>query len=214
MAHENAKAVRDEHYSDKNVVYHSHDELSFLYEVAAGVYDDTRIDGYVLQCGIYSGGSACALAQAIKDSRSPYNPVIAIDIFWKHANPTDGQLRNDFIYRESRDNLHAHGLGHNLMFIVGNDVPFITRFWRVPIRMAFIDTVHSYHHTLEEIHAVLPHIARHGWLLFDDYFFKAMRVKEAVNEFFGAYTARQFWAYQFHDKLVALKFDTPIETSS
>lgn len=205
--------MRGEYYDEtaKDVVWHSRDELSFLYEVAAGVYDDTRIDGYVFQCGIFGGGSACALAQAVKDVRSNYKPVIAIDSFYKYGHFTAKDLVGDFVYRECRENSHALGLPDNLIFIVGNDVPFITQFWRAPIRMAFVDTVHSYHHTLEEIHAVLPHITQHGWLLFDDYFYKEMRVKEAVDEFFSAYTARQFWVYQFQNKLLTVKFDTPIQ---
>ena len=208
VAHKHAKIVRGEHYNNgKDVVWHSPEELALLYDIAAGAYDELR-NGYVLQCGIFGGASACTLGQAIKETRAKYNPVIAIDIFRKRN--TDADRLTQFVHKESWDNLHAHKLEDHLIYVTGHDVQFITLFWRMPLQMAFIDTSHSYQHTVEEIHAVLPYITNQGWLLFDDYFSTRVQVREAVDGFFCAYTTRAFWAYEIQNKILCIKFDTPI----
>ena len=206
--HETAKANRGDAYQSNRVIWHHREELYLLYDLAAGVYDEETIEGYVFQCGVYCGGSACVLGSAIKDTNQHYKPVFATDIY-KHSDP-DPFLQQDVTnaYVESRLNQHKHDLTFHLYFGVGDDLFFLRQFWKPPIRLAFVDSSHSYHHTQAEIYALLPFISVGGYLVFHDYFREhegPIGVLRAVNEFFNDYKDRRFEAFNFNDRLLIVK---------
>lgn len=207
LAHETAKTNRGDKYKEHRVIWHNLEELQFLYELAAGEYNPPNAEGYVLQCGIFCGGSACVLAKAVKDSKQTYKPVIAIDVY-KHGSTKPELLQETgFAYQEARVTQHAHDLTNYLYLVIGNDLEFIKNFWKPQIRLAFIDSSHSYNHTVQEIAIIIPYVAANGIVLFHDYFNPTTGVEKAVNEFFTNYNARTFTAYNFRNRILAIKFD-------
>ena len=214
-AHKHALDIRGtEEYNNRNsnkhenekVVWHSEDELCFFHDLAAGIYDERNVRGFILQCGIYTGGSACAFAMGLKDLPVGYNKVIAIDPY----HPINGfsspnNASNMHVVQEAILNREVLGLRRYLTYVIGHDVDFVSHFWRNPIRIALIDTSHMYRHTVEEIYAVLPHIQPGGWLLFHDYYFdKPNGVNFAVDEFFSGFP-RPNQAYEFNTRTLVIR---------
>ena len=204
--HDTAKENRGNAYEQHRVIWHIQSELFLLYDLAAGVYDATAVPGYVFQCGIYCGGSACVMGTALKDNPILPRPMIAID---KYTNPLDA-LRQDIsnAFIETRLNQHKHNLTKFLYIVVGNDLDYVKHFWHAPIRLVFIDSSHSYQHTLSEIRAFIPHVSDGGYMIFHDYFVdKQDGVQAAVNEFFNSFTRRPFRAFSFEKQLFIIQFD-------
>lgn len=210
LTHETAKNVRGNKYDEKRIIWHNVEELQLLYELGAGRYDFPNVNGYVLQCGVFCGGSACVLAKALKDSRQKYSPMVAIDIY---NNPGDKerQLEMEFAHRETRLNQLVLDLTDFLYIVVGDDAVFVENFWKGPLRLCFIDSSHSYKHTLIEIGVVLPHVATDGYIVFHDYFNQTEGVRKAVDEFFSQYTAREFAAYNFRDRILVMQLGRKIK---
>lgn len=166
----------------EEIIQHSHEELEILYEIAAGMHDIDILQGYVVQCGAFCGGSACAMGRAIKDANKEYAPVLAIDSYTKSYGPLRELFNN--AYRECRENIWANNLQDYVTLVVSDDALFLKQFWDKSIRVAFVDSSHHYEHTKEEITLLMPHIVDGGWIIFDDYFSdETPGVAKAVNEF-------------------------------
>lgn len=209
-AHDTAKANRGNEYTERRVVWHSRDELSFLYQLASGMYDTRDMAGYVFQGGVFCGGSALALGLGLKESNHKYKPAIAVDI-WRHDSP-DPKFHIEIgrAYAEARQSLLELGLEHYLYFVMGVNEVVLDKFMNCPIRIGFLDSSHCYEGTLKETRSILKWIAWKGWLVFHDYFEESVDVSKAVNEIFNEYRDRKWWAYNFRDLFLIIKFDMEI----
>ena len=203
-----ANAVAAEHRQNSNlntdgyVVQHSLNELVALYEIVYGAHDaELRIEGHVLQCGLFCGGSALMMAHAARDNAQPL-PVIAIDSYTKDYKP----LRDLFnaAYHESRENTWELRLHEHLTAVVSDTVSFLSNFWDFPIRVAFIDSSHHYEPTKNELRLIMPHLVPGGWLVLHDYFSETTPgVRQALDEFL-AESPSEYDRYRV-DELLILK---------
>lgn len=182
-------------------VYHTYEEFIFLYDLLTNHYGISAMpDGAVLQLGIFCGASACVLAFANRASGSSYKSVVAVEPFYK-VDIDDSNATIDDAYVEARENMVRLGLGkRDLTLVVQWDVDFIMDIWRLPIRLALIDSSHFYEHTLDEIHALVPYMAENGFMLFHDYFNKdtpgsEWAVRRAIHDFFDQYDDRDVYLY-------------------
>lgn len=208
--HDTAKANRGAAYNEERVIWHSRDELSFLYQLASGMYDSSDMVGHVFQGGAFCGGSACLLGLALKESDHKYKPAIAVDI-WRHGSPDPKfQVEMGWAHAEARLSMLKLELEHHLYFVMGENTVFLDNFMNSPIRLGFLDSSHSYKGTLLETHAILKRIAWRGWLVFHDYFKENLKVSHAVNEIFNAYHDRKWYAYNFRNRFLIIKFDREI----
>ena len=144
-------------------IRHSAEDLRAYYEIARGFHND-RVDGHVVQLGIYRGGSACAIALGLKEADSA-TPLVCVDNF-SYANSPE---TTDDVMLAQKHLIEALGLRSHVVSVWHDSVAFFDKFWDFPIRFAFIDTNHSYEHTIEEIKVLEPHIVSGGWLGFHDY---------------------------------------------
>lgn len=208
-----AKANRGDAYTGENIIWHSEEEMRFLYDFVTQCVSNES-EGYILQCGIFCGGSACMLASACRDMKYKWYPVLAIDNFYSSAplpsKPGIQPRLIDFAATESRLSLLTHDLMPYLHLVQADDCQFISSFWTKPVQFAFVDSSHLYEHTLQEIQLLVPHISSNGMLLFHDYWNPELGVGTAVNEFFRAYRDRTVYAYSFKQRFVIIKFDSQL----
>lgn len=172
---------------DRNwVVQHTHSELVTLHEIVARKHDHHRIDGAVLQCGILCGGSALVMAHALRDDNSTDEPLVAIDSYVKSYSPMTSVF--DDAYLEYRENLWQFRMEKNITSVMADTVQYLAHHWQQPLRVVFIDSMHHYEHTRNELNLILPHVLPGGWLILHDYFSDeppADGVSRAANEVFA-----------------------------
>lgn len=167
------------------VVQHSRKELQTLYEVAARAHDPGLIEGHILQCGIFCGGSALMMAHALRDDKSTDQTMLAIDSYTKDYRPL--RILFDNAYMEYRENLWEFRLHEHITAVQSDTVSYLSEFWKHPIRMAFIDSSHHYEPTKKELELIVPHLVDGGWLLLHDVFNEdTPGVRRAANEVFAA----------------------------
>ena len=191
------------------VVQHSANELHALYEIAARTHDTVQIDGHVLQCGLFCGGSAIMMAHALRDDDSNEHPLIAIDSYTKNYRPLRDLFDN--AYFEMRENVWEFRLHEHITTVLSDTVSFLTHFWNAPLRIAFIDSSHHYEPTLAELSLILPHLTDGGWLILHDYFSEdTPGVNRAVDEVFQTEDVNGFSFYQADQLAIIHKnVDTP-----
>ena len=176
-----------EHYAShlkcqsKDRILHSDPERWMLYELAARLHDTTPVDGYILQCGTYRAGTACILASASD------LPVITIDNF-SYARPAETKNHVFVDHKNMIDSLH---LQDKIISIFHDSVNCIRQIWRLPIRLAIIDTNHKYEETLSEIEAISHHFNWNGGrMLFHDYRTEnPTGVNQAVDEYLSHFNS-------------------------
>ena len=197
------------------VVQHSRSELLALYEIAARTHDSLQLDGYVLQCGLFCGGSALMMAHAIRDDSSNKHPLLAIDSYTKDYRPLR-QLFDD-AYFEMRENLWEFRLHDHITPVLSDTVSYLQHFWRTPLRVAFIDSSHHYEPTLKELSLILPYLVNGGWLILHDMFSEdTPGVQRAVNEVFEPKDLSEFAFYRT-DQLAIIRnggVGTPVDTAA
>ncbi|MDE0298612.1 MAG: class I SAM-dependent methyltransferase [Candidatus Poribacteria bacterium] len=197
------------------VVQHSQSELHALYEIAARTHDRVHLDGYVLQCGLFCGGSALMMAHAMRDDASNPHPLLAIDSYTKDYRP----LRElfDDAYFEMRENLWEFRLQEHITPVLSDTVSYLQHFWRLPLRIAFVDSSHHYEPTLKELNLILPHLVGGGWLILHDMFSEETPgVLRAVNEVFEPRDLSEFTFYRT-DQLAIIRncgVGTPVDTAA
>ena len=155
------------------------EEICVLYELARGLHDDAEIDGYCVDLGTFRGGSAAAMALGVRDGGQTA-PVQTVD---PYAEPCprkhDPQRYN---YAEARETFMRLGVeDYVYQHITRSDMFFTT--WRCLVRVAFIDTSHSYEDTQEEIEEACLGLEFGGWIVFHDYSETYPGVRYAVDEF-------------------------------
>ena len=187
----------------REIVQHTLSELVALYEIASGWHNKDVLKGYSLQCGVFAGGSACVIADALRSINTSYTPLIAIDNYTRNYAPMR-ELFNQ-VYLECRENIWANDFHHYINLVVADDLDYLKHFLNVPLQFAFIDSSHHYEHTLKELAFIFPHLIRDSWLIFDDYFSeKTPGVKRAVDEFLES-KPNTFTAYQAKGLLILQK---------
>lgn len=206
-ADETARDLRGDFYDSNKprTVWHSPQELAFYYELAAGMYQPRDTEGYILQCGCWCGGSACAFAGGLRDHPSPFSPAIAIDHFGHMKHGLDLRQMKEMPFLETRRTQYKLGLKRHLTLVVSYDVEYLEAFWKRPIRVGFIDSSHAEKHTLDEIRAIEPWVVKNGFLAFHDYYVDSLNVKNAVNTYFSKLD-RDFEAYNFQSTTFIIHF--------
>lgn len=173
--------AREISHSNPSPVLHGETELRDLYEVALGLHDTTDDFGHVVQCGTYRGGSAAVLAMALKNRRAKAR-VITIDNFtWARNNKEISETVDDVFLAHKRL-LEILELQNYIVSIWHKDLDFLDKLWNMPIKLAVIDSSHSYEHTWKEINAISPHIVPGGWMVFHDYTPRSIGVPRAIHE--------------------------------
>ena len=186
------------------IVQHSGNELMALYEIVDRVHDGRRIEGEVLQCGLFCGSSALMMAHAIRDDNSVDCPMIAIDSYTKDYRPLR-QLFDD-AYHEYRENVWEFRLHEHITFVMSDTVSYLKNFWHHPIRVAFIDSSHHYEPTLGELTHIAPHLQDGSWLVLHDYFSESTPgVRKALDEYLAGMDTSRHTYYRM-DELLIIKW--------
>ena len=147
----------------------SRNESVALYELAAGFHDS--LEGYVVECGVFAGGSAIHMARALKEYQSTYNTLIAIDPY----------AINQEVLPVVHSILQKLDFNKHVCQILYPDLDFISEFWKLPTRMFHLDSLHEYDHVTNQLNLCFPLLLNGGWLAIHDY--NAEDVAQAVNEF-------------------------------
>ena len=147
----------------------SRNESVALYELAAGFHDN--LEGYVVECGVFAGGSAIHMARALKEYQSTYNTLIAIDPY----------AINQEVLPVVHSILQKLDFNKHVCQILYPDLDFISEFWQLPTRMFHLDSLHEYDHVTNQLNLCFPLLLRGGWLAIHDY--NEEDVAQAVNEF-------------------------------
>ena len=120
-----AKRVRKT-LQPRMIVQHVHTELCALYEIAAGFHDQDLLEGYVVQCGTFCGGSACTMAHALKDANREFIPLLTIDNYTKNYPPLLEAFNSAYI--ECRENIWAHNLKDYVTLVLAEDTQYLKQF--------------------------------------------------------------------------------------
>ena len=184
---------------EEHSIYHDWIELCILYELACGFHDAPDVSGYIVHCGIHRGGSLCVMALGTFNSLTT-TPVIGIDPYDTRRTHNGIEDFSGVAYRILRENIHVLKLIDFVCPIIFDDVKLFD-FFKVPIRIAFIDSLHEYDHTKREIELLLPNLVDNGWFVFDDYLPEPNGIMDAVNEFIDSNTEFEFnlYCYQYPD---------------
>lgn len=169
---ERSRAAIEEIYSvygRKGSIAHSMEELQVFYELALGVHNPPGTPGYVLQCGIFQGGSLCVFGLGLRDSGAEYSPAVGIDPYRFYGDDSEWTAKCNVASEVLRKNIFALEVNTYVCPVIYNDLGFLERFWHDPIRVGFIDTNHTYNQTKDEARLLLPHMVDKGWLVFHDY---------------------------------------------
>lgn len=152
--------------SHDNPILNAGEELAALYEIAFGLHDESSLEGHIVQCGTYRGGTAAVLATAIRN-RGINTPMITMDHF--RDTPHGDKETTDDVFIAHKRLFEALELRDYVVSVYHEDVSYLSKFWNFPLRMSVIDSLHSFKHTRDEINAIAPHIIFGGWLCFHDY---------------------------------------------
>ena len=165
-----------------STIWHSQAELCIFYELASGCH--SGVDGYCVQLGLFHGGSACAMGLALHwNDIITYSPVLAIDPYSQELVSHHDEVHHEQAYIKARRNIQSLNLEKFVCPVIFEDIDFIHKFYREPIRVCHIDTTHSYEQTCREIETILPYCVGDAWLLFHDYNEYYSGNVRAVNEF-------------------------------
>ena len=159
-------------FSD-NVCMHTEDELAVFYELAAGFHSE-NLDGYIVNAGVFHGGSVCIFGQGQSETVCRDNPILAIDFFY-------GNGGNDN-YIRARENFNCYGMGSRICLITFDDRKFFD-FFSLPIRVVLIDSNHAYVHVSQILPNVFLNMVDGGWIIAHDYDSASPGTIEAVDEF-------------------------------
>jgi MMP 1-O-methyltransferase len=149
------------------------DEGLALYETAA----EYAPVGPIAEIGTYCGKSTIYLAAA---ARQAGQLVVTVDHHrgseeiqpgWEHhdaelMDPATGRMDSLPFFRAT---LAAAGLEENVIAVIGTSTD-VSRLWRTPLGMLFIDGGHSEHHVVADYEGWAPWVAAGGVLAFHDVF--------------------------------------------
>ena len=162
-----------------------------LYELAFGLHNDVEIEGHIVELGSYRGASACVMGQAIKNSGRYNDMLFTVDPYYKTHSGT-----GDYTYIIARENYNRLLLTNYICPIICRSETFL-KFWKRPIRLAYIDASHLYEETKKEITLILPYIVPNGWLVCDDYVdTDGSKVMLALDDFLNEQNSYAFDIFQ------------------
>ena len=147
-------------------------EAVALYELAAGFHDDT--DGYILELGTFAGWSAACMALGLQESQTNFDVLYTVDSYiWKPA-----------ALAVARANFTGLELDNNICQVIWNDLSFVKSLWRLPTRLVYVDSEHTYDHAKQTVDLCFPIIENGGWIVIHDYNQANIEsVVEVVNDF-------------------------------
>lgn len=141
---------------DYQGILHTFQEMVHLYQIALGIFDEPKMQGDIVQCGTYRGGTAALLGTAVK-KRKLEEIVLTIDNFIP-------------IEMEPHRKLLANLVGQNHVISVWSDDSFfLNRFLPESIRMWVLDSSHTYDHVCYQLKLITERLASGGWVVVHDY---------------------------------------------
>ena len=180
---------------------HCSPELFALYEVVLGLHDGGQTpSGHIVNCGTYRGGNACVMATALRHSGND-TPLVTIDSFiYASENFAKGET-TDRVFLGHKQVIERLGLQPLIVSVFHTDLEYLNHFWNLPIRIAVLDTLHTYEQTQTEIDVLTTHIVPGGWFVSHDYMPEFPGVVRAIHDFLNSTTRRYklfaAWAYLF-----------------
>lgn len=175
-----------------NPIQHTPEELRMLYEVACGAHDSTKIEGDIVQCGTWKGGTARLMGEAVM-RRNLGETVVTIDNFQGNGE----QSRH--IFAVHKEILNELVMSDCVVSVWHDDIHYLSRFPVSRLRMAVLDSQHSYKHVIRQISLVNRLLIFNGWLVVHDFTEEGPRA--AINEYLESvdytYTAFECGAYVF-----------------
>ena len=135
-------------------------ELSLLYHLAIAADGPGRI----VEIGSYAGRSTIVLAQAAIDTQR--EPVVAID---PHEVPPMGHTDQRDLHEEFLDNVERAGVGSYVTPVRDYSTNAAANYDGTPIRMHFVDAVHSREAVLEDVGRWAQWFTPDVIAVFDDY---------------------------------------------
>ena len=149
--------------------------LTCLYEIALGLHGGT--DGYIVECGTFTGVSAGVMGSALRESGSAFKPLITIDPYiWKPATL-------DVAFCDTYPSLEL--FPEYICPVLWEDLGFFEKFWRLDIRLLFLDSEHDYNHVKLQLEQCAPYVCDGGWIVVDDYGHLGMT--DVVHEWLDLY---------------------------
>ena len=165
---------------------HNVSEFRVLYEVTRGYHDHKACPqpgGHIVNCGTFRGSNACVIATALRDSGTT-QPLITLDPFTYAHISTNRNDAPDLVFLHHKQLIDALNLQDLIASVFFKDIEYMLAFWsNQPIRIAVIDTVHSYDQTVKEINLLTKHIPPGGWFISHDYIPRQLPVVQAIHEF-------------------------------
>ena len=147
----------------KHAMMHTKMEARRLYEIAFGLYDTDDLEGNIVQCGTYYGGSAAVLGKSVID-RGKSEFVFTIDNFIK-AYPKNSLPAHKLLF----DNLKLNKHTLSIISVICDDISYISNFVHFPIRIAVLDSAHNEEHVTNQLNLCFPKVMDNGWILVHDY---------------------------------------------
>ena len=146
-------------------------EQVLLYELASGFHDSAE-RGVILEIGTDYGSSTAVMAHAAKENGRDV-PVFTLDRYEYYTLELIPNLevshRLNNRLRHVRRAFHELDLQDEICQIICHDSVYLP-YWRLPIRLAFVDGEHSYDAVKREIQMLSDYVVAGGWILFHDYF--------------------------------------------
>ena len=183
---------------------HNFREFRALYEVIRGYHDQkgfSQPSGHIVNCGTFRASNACLIATALRDANNT-QPLITIDPFTYAHTETNVDDTTDLVFVHHKQLIEKLELQDLIVSVFFKDIEYMLEFWSSqPIRIAVIDTCHSYHQTAKEIKILTQYIPAGGWFISHDYMPRHLGVLQAIHEFLSTTTRRyqllNAWAYLF-----------------
>ena len=181
-------------------------ENAAIYELVRGLHDtELPATPYVLEFGSYRGGSAACIGKALKELGE--GVLMSVDPYRRTTGIVRSRIHEDGgkNFSSAMRHYESNGLLDHIVPIACRSVDFLS-FWRNPIRFCFIDSLHTYEYTMQEMEAVMPFMMAGGWLCLHDYGRPDFQVTEAVDDFLTANSHYIFDRKYSVDKLACLCF--------
>ena len=151
------------------------ESLACLYEIALGLHGGT--DGYIVECGTFTGVSAGVMGSALRESGSVFKPLITIDPYTYRPTALDVAFFDTYPSLEL--------FPEYICPVLWGDLDFFEKFWRFDIRLLFLDSNHNYDHVKSQLEQCAPYACDGGWIVVDDYGHLGMT--DAVHEWLDLY---------------------------
>lgn len=168
--------------------------MLIMLDIIKGIIEE-QVEGDLLECGVYKGGSALAMGQLLKNMNSN-KKLYAIDTFEgfpfhsREDYTSDDRLfvkkglLSDTSYEEVKRVLRKKRVESNVVLLRGKFSDVFPNLRKKKFCFALVDC-DLYKSYLECIKFIKPRLSKGGGMLFDDYnHFKTPGATKAVNKYF------------------------------